>query len=248
MYFIFSKLLLFLLKPLFWLFAALVGILFVKDTKKQKRYLFVLLLIAFLFSNTLVFNLLVKRFEAPYPNLAKYEYGLLLGGFSKQGANGDIAFNASADRVLQTLRLYKTGIIKKIIISSGSADLQQNQAKEADLLSTYFKQIGIPDTAVITENQSRNTIENLRYSSSYISQEKQVLVITSAWHIPRVKLIAHKLKLVNLAYYPSNSFYNDDLSWDDVWLPNPVVLERWGIILKELVGMFALKIGIANMA
>ena len=70
MFFIFSKLLSFLIKPTFWILALMiVGVL---NNKKRKLFLFFSLLIFLFFSNDFIFNTLVKAWEVPQISITKF--------------------------------------------------------------------------------------------------------------------------------------------------------------------------------
>ncbi len=248
MYFVISKLLFFLIKPLVWILALLGYTLFVRNQRRKKKALIAALVLLFFFSNTWVFNQFAKLSEAEYPLLKQYDVGILLGGFSNVNARNEIAFTSASDRILQAVALYKKGAIGKILISSGSADLFKNKIKEADLAAQYLRTIGIPDSAIVVENQSRNTNENIKYSYQLISKENlgnHVLIITSAWHIPRTKLIVQKQGVAMPDFYPTHFLSTANLSWDDYIIPSVGTMNNWEILIKEWVGYGVTKLGIS---
>ncbi|WP_167459458.1 YdcF family protein [Pedobacter jejuensis] len=183
-----------------------------------------------------VYNL----YEAKYPEPAKYEFGVLLGGFSKSTQHSDLAVNERGDRLIQTINLFKKGIIKKILISGGSGKLIGSESIEADLTAKYLKNIGIPDSVILVENKSKNTIENAKYTFELISKTKlnpSILVITSAWHIPRSKMIFDKIFNRKLDYYPTDYFGKENYDISDYYLPDAGAFAYWQFILKEWVGL-----------
>jgi uncharacterized SAM-binding protein YcdF (DUF218 family) len=244
MTYILSKVLLFLLNPAFWLLVLLLFLYFSKNSRIKRRVLGLGLLVFLIFSNGWLFDLVIRNYESDYPPLKKYKYGLLMGGFSGLNRQGQLNFNRSGDRLFQTLNLYRTGKIQKIVLSSGNADLFTDLPKEADLAAAYLREIGVPDSDVLIENRSRNTKENLQFSKLYLAKNEPVLVITSAWHIPRVKLIAKSIGLNNFTYYPSNSWQKGHLSWNDYVVPSIIVMDSWSLLFKELIGCLVVKLGI----
>ncbi len=230
-----------------WILALLCYTLYVKNPVRKKKALITAVVLLFFFSNNWLFNQFAKLSEAKYPTLKQYDVGMLLGGFSTVNAQHEIAFTGASDRILQTVALYKKGVIKKILISSGSADLFKNKIKEADFAAQYLRTIGIPDSAIMVENQSRNTKENIAYSYQLIDKENlgnRVLVITSAWHIPRTKLIVQKQGVSMPDFYPTHHLSTADLSWDDYIIPSVETMNNWGILIKEWVGFMVTKMGI----
>ena len=246
--FLLSKLLFFLIKPLTWVLILLAAAVFGKNVIYKRKALLGAVLLLLFFSNGWIFNQVVKRYEAPFPVLKKYDVGVLLGGFSTTNERKAIAFTAASDRLLQTISLYKNGVIKKILITSGSANLFKKDVKEADLAAEYLREIGIPDSDIIVENQSRNTKENIDFSYRILEKEKlgdDILIITSAWHIPRTRLIVRKHGNHHPDFYPTHHLYSADLNWDEYFIPNVETINNWGLLIKEWVGSAVTKIGIS---
>jgi uncharacterized SAM-binding protein YcdF (DUF218 family) len=241
MIFILSKILLFLIKPIVWIFVLLIFAIASKKPKQRKRYLVSALIIFFFFSNGFIVGKIINSYEAGYPRAGKFDVGIVLGGFSGLNKrNNEIAFNWAGDRLFQTIALYKKGQIKQILLSGGSANLIDRKIKEADLAIQYLKLIGIPDSAILIENQSKNTIENARYSLALIAKSKpkaKILVITSAWHIPRAKLIFDKQAKQKIEYYPTNFSGNTEFQLSDFVIPNASALEAWEMLFREWIGL-----------
>ncbi|MCJ0741173.1 YdcF family protein [Pedobacter montanisoli] len=246
MSFIFSKLLVVAIRPLTWIIVLLLMALFSKRMQCRKYYLIATICTLLFFTNQFIASSVAKLYEAEYPALKTYDYGILLGGFSgKNLRNNEIEFHDSADRFLQTYRLYKEGAIAKILISSGSANLFVKGPKEADDVATYLRKTGVPDSAVLVESNSRNTRENLLYSFKLINnKDARILIITSAWHIPRTKLLLKEMGYSNVDFYPTNFLSNSDYQWNDYLIPDVQALDKWTLLIKEWVGCIAIKIGV----
>ncbi len=241
MFFILSKILLFLIKPIIWVSVLLILALVTKRSKKRKQYLILSLIFFFFFSNGFIVGKIINSYEAGYPKIKQYDVGIVLGGFSGLNKrNDEIAFSGASDRLFQAIALYKKGIIKQILLSSGSANLIDKEVKEADLALKYLKLIGIPDSAILIENQSRNTIENARYSLALIAKKNphaKVLVITSAWHIPRAKIIFDRQAKNKIEYYPTNFSRGTEFELGDFIIPNTAALGTWELLFKEWIGL-----------
>ncbi|RYD70404.1 MAG: YdcF family protein, partial [Sphingobacteriales bacterium] len=131
--------------------------------------------------------------------------------------------------------MYRKGKVRKILITSGNASLTDNQIKEADLVQKFLRDICIPDSDVIIENQSRNTIENAKFSNQIIQKkfpDAKVLVVTSAWHVPRARLIFDRVFKNKPDYLPTNYSGKTNYSFDD-FIPDPGVLSSWELLFKE---------------
>ncbi|GAA4210232.1 YdcF family protein [Pedobacter jeongneungensis] len=241
MFFILSKILLFLIKPILWVGVLLILALAVKSPKRKKQFLILSLIVFFFFSNGFIAGKIINSYEAGYPKNQQYDVGIVLGGFSGLNKrNNEIAFNWTSDRLFQAIALYKKGQIKQILLSSGSANLIDKEVKEANLALKYLKLIGIPDSAILIENQSRNTIENARYSLALIAKKNpkaKILVITSAWHIPRAKIIFDKQAKHKIEYYPTNFSRGTEFELGDFIIPNTSALGTWEMLFKEWIGL-----------
>lgn len=248
MTFFLSKFLLFLIRPLVWVAVLSVYALFAKNKQGKRRALIGSIVLLLLFSNKFVLGEVASWYEPKYPVLKHYDVGLLLGGFSSyNNENQSLKAQFSGDRLTQTIRLYHQGIIDKILMSGGSGGLLERNLPEAIYTGQFLKAINIPDSAVMIEKESRNTKENFRYTLQMLKAlnkpNAKILVITSAWHIPRTKLLAEKQGLKNIDYYPTNSL-TDNYSFEDYLLPQASAINGWELLIKEWVGYVITFIGI----
>lgn len=195
-----------------------------------------------LFSNSYLVGKFFNAYEAEYPPGRKYDVGIVLGGFSNiNKRTGEVAFGSTADRFLQAISLYQKGVIKKILITSGSANLIDKEVKEADLVQKYLAELKVPDSIILIENQSRNTIENAKFSHDLLKEmdkNSSILVITSAWHIPRAKLSFDKYFTNRVEYYPTNHIGKTEYDLSDFIVPSAEAMSSWNILIKEWVGLF----------
>ncbi|MET4083322.1 uncharacterized SAM-binding protein YcdF (DUF218 family) [Pedobacter sp. UYP30] len=240
MYFL-SKILAFLISPILWICVLLLCAVFCNNQKRKKQLVWISLIALFVFSNGFFSGSVLNAYETSYPKLEKYDVGIVLGGFSDINArNNSIEFNGSGDRLFQAIKLYKRGVIHKILIASGSANLIDHKIREADLASAYLKDIDIPDSAILIENNSRNTIENAKNSARFISnayKSPKILVITSAWHIRRAELIFDKAFKKKLTYYPTDFAGKTSFDFSDFIIPSAAALNTWPMLFKEWIGL-----------
>ncbi|QIL38612.1 YdcF family protein [Pedobacter sp. HDW13] len=241
MIFILSKILLYLIKPFLWFCILLILSFFAKKDKTRKHLGTAAIVVLLFFSNAFLANQVVKLYEPPYPaQKESYDVAIVLGGFSGiNKRNNEIKFNGSNDRLFQTLSLYRQGRIKKILISSGNANLINNKVKEADLVKKFLHEICIPDSAVFIENQSRNTIENAKFSLALIKKsmpQAKIVVVTSAWHIPRARLIFNRQAQQKLSYYPTDFRGSTESGLNDLLIPSVSAFGTWEMLFKEWIG------------
>ena len=248
MSFFLSKFLLFIIRPLVWIAVLALYSLFSKSKRNKKRALISLIVLFIFLSNNFILGTVASWYEPKtYPN-KHYDIGLLLGGFSSYNENTkSLTAKFAGDRLTQTIRLYHEGKIDRILMSGGSGGFLEKNPPEASYTDDYLKAIRIPDSAIIIEKESRNTKENFQYAAKILDTlnkpDAKILVITSAWHIPRTRLLAEKQGLKNVDYYPTNSLI-DNYSMEDYLIPQAKALEGWEFLLKEWIGYVVTKLGI----
>ncbi len=248
MFFVFSKVLNFLAQPLAIIVMLLVASWVIRNQRWKKilsRTAFASLLIT---SNYFISNEVMHAWEWPvttYKSINKtYDYGVLLTGVTKTDMvpKDRVYFSRGADRATHTLELYKLGIIKKIIVSGGSGRLDGGGVREADDLADFLRLAGVPDSVIIIENESKNTHESAEMVRTLLDKlegSKEVLVITSGYHIPRSMACFRK------AGIDADPFGTDPvsepriISLRNILVPRPEAILMWQIMIKEWVGFVA---------
>lgn len=248
MAFFLSKFLLFLIRPLVWVMAIALYALFSKNKRHKRKALIFAVALLYFFSNKFFLGQVAYWYEAKQPALAHYDVGLLLGGFSSYNFEAKaLKAQFAGDRLTQTLRLYQEGKIDRILMSGGSGSLLEGGPPEALYTGEYLKALKIPDSAVIMEKESRNTKENFKYAAEILKglrkADAKILVITSAWHIPRTKLLAEKQGFKHIDFYPTNSL-SEKNSFEDYLVPQGSAILGWELLIKEWVGYVMTWIGL----
>jgi uncharacterized SAM-binding protein YcdF (DUF218 family) len=95
------------------------------------------------------------------------------------------------ERVEEAVREYRAGVAPNIIMSGGAA---HNHFVEAKVMADLAEREGVPANAVVAEQQSKDTIQNIWYSHEIMQQKgwKSAEVISSAYHLPRTALILRR--------------------------------------------------------
>ena len=104
------------------------------------------------------------------------------------------------ERLIHTVNLYKTGRIRKIILTGGVSE--KDGFAEAEVGEKYFLENGVQPTDIFKETTSRTTFQNLENSVPIINENKfqSVLIVSHPLHLRRAVLMARKL---GLDAYPS---------------------------------------------
>ena len=244
--YIISKIIGLLLNPFLWIVAVCVIALYQRQEKKRKKLYAMALFMMLFFSNPWLITTLQFPFHtAPSPMKVneKYDVGIVLGGYtSYDKVNKAGHFNMSSDRFIQAAWLYKKGYIKKIIATGGQNGLtNEDDFVEAEFVAANLKDLGIPVTDIYVEGNSRNTIENAEFSYKILDslglKKNKVVLITSAFHMPRAKETFEKAGF-NVRPYPcAFSILPSAITFSiDSIIPAAWSFDAWGVFLKEMVG------------
>lgn len=245
MFFILSKTISYLVMP-----ATIVGLLwlayFVFRKWRFRKYLAISGFALFiLFTNDFLANSMLKAWQATPANLQEiksqtFSYGVLLTGMTntQKEPKDRVYFNQNADRLLQAIMLHQQGIIDTIFISGGGATALRKDLQEAQVLSSYLKSIHFPMEKVIIEDKSRNTVESARFARDYLAGQSEILLITSASHMPRAKACFQKVGF-EVESYPTVFHTSDGMISPAMFLPSVDALLKWNILFKEWMGYTA---------
>ncbi|HAL80916.1 MAG TPA: hypothetical protein DCO83_00725 [Mucilaginibacter sp.] len=241
MFFVLSKLLVLFIFPLTWVFSLLIAAVISKNQKKKRRFLILSVVLLWVFSNAFFVNQFAKRWDinpVPLKTTGAYSCAVVLGGFTTEDAKGGGFFNANADRFIQGLKLVSTGKVTHILISSGNGNLIHDNFTEADWVKTQLQQFKIPDSCILIENKSRNTIENVAFSKSLLNArhlQPPYLLVTSAFHMRR-SLGIFKTTGIEVTPYPCNFIAGKDGFSFASLLPDAESLFKWNIYIREVIG------------
>lgn len=243
--FIISKLLLFLLFPFTWIVVLLIWALVTKSYKRKQKLLVINAILLYIFSIPLLLNTLQNWWDykpAELTNTSSYSCVIILGGYaSEYGKTGHGYFNWAADRFIEGTELYTTGKASHILLTGGNASINPDGFRESTWIDGELKKLRVPDSAILVENQSRNTIENASFSKKLLEAKHlhpPYLLITSAFHMRRALLIFQKSDIKVVPYPAAFGSDGNPVSLDS-FIPSSSALSGWETYTKELVGYVA---------
>ena len=120
----------------------------------------------------------------------------------------------------------------KLIVSGGQGS--DELIAEAEAMARYLMEHGVPEDAILIENRSRTTFENLTFSKRLLEEEglgkrvleeeglgKRVLVVTNSFHALRAGVFMRRLKIPGRSIGSRTSFY---------YLPSAWIRETVGLV------------------
>ncbi len=198
-------------------------------------------------SSTPIFGRLVYwQLESRYPPiaagaLAQADVAIVLGGSLApyRSAARLPELDDAIDRVWYAARLYKAGTVGAILITGGNLPWNRTVRPEAHLVADLLVELGVPRSALILEDQSRNTFENAMFSKPIWDEAgySSGYLVTSAAHMIRALAVFAK------AGYPlaaAATDYQISLPLADsslVFLPSHGGLDLTSRAVKEVLGL-----------
>lgn len=99
--------------------------------------------------------------------------------------------NDGGDRLTMAAELLHAGKAPYILVSGGQVFSDPDILSEADYHVDFLRNLNVPADAIVLEKKSRNTAENATFSREVLDQrgDKHILLVTSAFHMPRSVLL-----------------------------------------------------------
>jgi len=144
--------------------------------------------------------------------------------------------SSTISRVDTAAQLYHARRAPLVVVSGAALD---GSVSEAQIMANALQQHGVPENAILQESKSLTTYENALYTAALLKEKdlRQVLVVTSALHMPRAIGVFRKQQVNAIpASSPPQIVVPDDPAFS-FWLPSMHVLSASRSIVKEYVGM-----------
>jgi len=242
MYFILSKVLLFLITPVYWICILLLIAAFTNRRKLRKHTAIAGLILLYIFSNTWLLNVCANSWEykqVKLPDTAHYSCVIVLGGFSSPVEGKEGRFNGVSDRFIQGMKLVVTGKASHILITGGSGSLRPDEFSEGEWVRGQLKEFKLADSTILIEGKSRNTMENARFSAEILKKsglKPPYLLVTSAMHMRRSVMIFNKNN-VPIVPFPAD-FITHKIHPPTFWdlIPEFSAITWWDGMIKEIFG------------
>ena len=250
--FVASKLLGFLLEPLFWVLALLVAsVLLARRRPRAGRALSALALLALVLGSwTSGPEALLRSLEARYPSpvgldLQHYQGIVVLGGALSSPelwqAHRQVGLNKQAERMTEAVALMRRHPHLRLLFTGGNAKISGEGASEAERAKVLFDALGVDPSRVSYESASRNTYENALLTASMpgVDKTQSWILLTSAFHLPRAMGVFEHAGW-NVTAWPVDYRTTAHDSWFDFSLHyGPAT---WQLALHEWLGYAAYRL------
>ena len=145
--------------------------------------------------NPLIGNRLLQPLEKPYSKFTSpeepFDIIFVLGGGTTLTLDGIPQLGSAGDRVIKAARLYHEGKARKLVASGRSITEIWGDRDLSEEAMTIWKELGIPEEAMLGFDTPRNTNEEIavykKYLDSLEEKPERIGIITSAWHLKRTE-------------------------------------------------------------
>lgn len=165
---------------------------------------------------------------------------IVLGGAMGSGfiteAHHQVPLNSAAERMTTAVRLMREHPTVPVVFSGFSGDFIRASLSESDLALRLIGEVSGSTERVLLENQSRNTLENARFTKALIgfADGGSWLLVTSAFHMSRA---AEMFQDTGIPIVPYPTDFRSRLPSDERRWNLLDGADHLGILLHEWVGM-----------
>ncbi len=245
MFFIISKVVTFLLDPIFFILLFFLLCIIKRKIGFRLRFVLIGLFCCFyLFSINAVSNTALSYLETlkPPSELKKrYDAVIVLSGmvYLSTSTPDRIEFSGAVERIISGIDLVKNNHADYLIISGGDGSLVSAEKSEAELLKEFAIRWGVDQSRILVEGKSKNTYENAIESAKIIEEWgfKKLLLVTSASHMYRAygcfTKAGVKTDTLSVDFNSIQKFTGDFRRF----LPSSASLSSFSYLMHELIGI-----------
>ncbi len=172
-----------------------------KNNKKNGFYLLVIFFIIYFFSTDFGKNLIFYYLEKDYINYNVRDYIKLLKNREHKidlvvvlAAGGDYRYQLSEDsydRLMLAFLIYKVYDCDIFLSGGAISDNPNLKIPISEIMNFYLLNFGVNQNKIFRDNKSLDTFQNIKNLQKFLDNKKykNVLIVTSAYHIIRTKLL-----------------------------------------------------------
>jgi uncharacterized SAM-binding protein YcdF (DUF218 family) len=162
--------------------------------------------VLFLFSIPLTSNYVIRSVEQFQTRRLVSEVGtgdavVVLGGMltsAPLAGGGIISEWVDPDRFFAGIELFKASKAPLVIFMGSKMPWMPNAPPEGAVLKEYAVQLGVPADRIIITSNVENTEDEAREVRKYLGNAKKVILVTSAFHMPRAEalFVVHGIEVI----------------------------------------------------
>ena len=218
--------------------------------RKKAKFVYSAFISLIIFSNGLFADILWRLLEYPWERL---DYSLvapsdgivvLSGGRHLPPGNTKIIEWYDPDRFLAGIDLYKANKSNRLIFTGGINPLYPSLPPEGNIYIQEAISMGIPKKDLFTTYSVTNTLQEAKAVKKILNNEisstpKEVILVTSAFHMNRAKKVFEREGIVVSPYpvdFHSSKSLSSSLKNPLNWIPSASSLSTNSFALREIIG------------
>ena len=232
------------LLPLFIMpIVVFIVLILICNYKGYKKLIYLFSILFYIISTPIFSDFIMKIVEGEYKyqkleNLEKVDAIVILGGMLKiyEFENNYTVEWQDPDRFFKGIELYNSFKSDKIVFTGGKSPFNMTAVSEGSVLKNYALKYGVLEEDIIVTKEVLNTYDESLAVSEVLGENKTVILVTSAFHMKRAKLLFEQQGVKIIPYKVDfKSSINSRLYFID-FVPNSLALKKTEIALRELLG------------
>ena len=219
------------------------GLTLICNYKGYKKLTYLFSILFYIISTPIFSNFIMKIVEGEYKyqkleNLEKVDAIVILGGMLEiyEFENNYSVEWQDPDRFFRGIELYNSFKSDKIVFTGGKSPFNMTSVSEGSVLKNYAVKYGVLEEDIIVTKEVLNTYDESLAVSEVLGENKTVILVTSAFHMKRAKLLFEQQGVKIIPYKVDfKSSINSSLYFID-FIPNSLALKKTEIALREILG------------
>ena len=223
--------------------------------KRNTKFIYSAFILLIVFSNGVLADSFWILLEYPWKRL---DYSVvnssdgivvLSSGRPKPPGNSKIIEWGDPDRFLAGINLYRANKSNRLIFTGGINPLYQGLPPEGNIYIKEAISLGIPKKDLFTTYSVTNTLQEAKAVKKILNNEisstrKEIILVTSAFHMKRAKKVFEREGIVVLPYpvdFKSSKSLSSSLRNPLKWVPSSASLNRNSSAIREIIGRIIYK-------
>jgi len=227
----------FVLPIMLFIIVILIGLI-----KNKKKPIYIAVGILYIISTPIFSNNFFKLVEGneyrkPISTIDSADAIVILSGMLGINEVGDSTYVewGDPDRFFGGVALFKAGKAQKLIFTGGKMPWNKAKKTEGEVLKDYAISNGIPSEKIFVTKDVENTEEEAVAVKEFIGTNKQIILVTSAYHMYRAKRLFEKQEIEVIPYKVDNKVSrNNEIVIMD-FLPDAESLKLTETGFKEII-------------
>jgi uncharacterized SAM-binding protein YcdF (DUF218 family) len=209
----------------------------------KKKLIYIAIGVLYIISTPIFSNNFFKLVEGseyrkPISAIDSADAIVVLSGMLEINEVGDSTYIewGDPDRFFGGIALFKAGKAQKLVFTGGKMPWEKAKKTEGEVLKEYAISNGIPIENILVTKDVENTADEAVAVKELISPSKRIILVTSAYHMYRAKMLFEKQGFEVISYKVDYKTGGNSLVTFMDLLPSAGGLELTEIGVRELLG------------